>query len=410
MSSEYPDVLGDLVDARQRFEVNGVHYQMALEPAEIAPGQTTTLHIWLQSCWDVPVQVAITVHLPAQPSATFWVIQKRTDVPLEPAEVGQVSIPIASAGEVAPGEYKVPLTMGVKVETRGLYVRSQKTKGQLGETLLSFSTGMSLAATMGLGFLARTQPEQELPLRIVGPPQPQSGQDLTPTYLSHWTVADLPIQGKARQYVNDQRIYLLPKLARQPIYMTFLEESKERLQDAGLPLHIGEAIFLAKILTAAVEYFLKRPDWQDAILVPAYSLAVRYNLAMDDPVFLIARADYARITRLAISFSFGLLRQRLGREGWTLEEQVAVADLVADRVERGGVLPAEFLYLPLMLGGLLVADQVLMPGEKLSQSLALLEQARQKRTGDLAENPDLVAILDRLVTRNSGAFDKASFS
>jgi hypothetical protein len=397
MSSEYPDVLGDLIEARQRFEVNGVHYVMALDPAVVAPGEVTRLRVWLQSCWDVPVQVVITVHLPTPPSPTFSVIQKRTEVPLEAAEVGEVAIPIACAASVEPREYVVPVTIGAKFETRGLYIRSQENKGQLKDALLSFSTGMSLAASMGLGFEARTRPEQELTLRVEGRPLPGASPDLTPTYLSHWTVAELPFQGKARQQVNDQRLYLLPQLKREPLYLGFLDESRERFKDAALPLQIGEAIIFTKILTYTVEHFLKRADWQDAILVPAYTLAHRYDLETGDPIFLIVRADYARIVRLAISLSFGMLRQRLNREVWTMEEQLAVTDLVADRVERGGALPAEFLYLPLLLGGLMISHEVQMPGENLVQSLDLFAKARQQRAPDLAENPELNALLDRFL-------------
>ena len=43
MSSEYPDVLGDLVEARRRFEVSGVHYVMALDSPSIAPGELNDL-------------------------------------------------------------------------------------------------------------------------------------------------------------------------------------------------------------------------------------------------------------------------------------------------------------------------------------------------------------------------------
>ena len=396
MSSEYPDVLGDLIETRQRFEVNGMHYVMSLSPATVVPGGMTYLRVLLQSCWDVPAQASILVQLPTQPQTAFSIIQKRTDVPLEAAEVGEVTIPITSAVEIVPGDYMVPVTIGVKYQTRGLYVRSQKNEGQLGDSLLSFNTGMGLAATIGLGFVAHTRPEQELPLCVKGSAQPVPTPDLTPTYLSHWTVNDLPAPGKARQLVNDQRLFLQPKLTRQAIYLAFLEESQQRFKDAALPLHIGEALFLAKSLTHTVEYFLQGLDRQDAILVPAYSLAFRYNLATDDPVFLVVRADYARMVRLAISLSFGMLRQHLNREPWTLEEQVAVADLVADRVERGGTLPAEFLYLPLLLGGLMVAGQVQMPGESLAQSLSLLAKARQQRTADLAENPELNELFDRL--------------
>jgi hypothetical protein len=348
------------------------------------------------------VQVAISLYLPTQPSPALSVIQARTDVPLEAAEVGEVGIPIACGPEALSGAYHLTVTLGAKFETRGLYIRSQKTEGQFDDPLLTFTTGTALATIAGLGFLARTEPEQALTLQVAGSAQPSPEQDLCPTFLSHWTVADLPIQGKARQHVNDQRLFLLPQLTREALFKAFLEESQARCRDAGLALHIGEALFLAKILTHTVEYFLTTPDRQDVVLIPAYLLAYRYNLPTSDPVFLVVRADYARLSRLAISLSFGLLRQRLRRDVWTLEEQRAVADLVADRVERGGVLPAEFLYLPLLLGGLLVASRVAMPGEKPAQSLALLAQARQKRSADLAENPDLVALLDRLLKMAQG--------
>lgn len=402
MSSEYPDVLGDLVDARQRFEVNGVHYLLALEPAVVAPGETTALRVWLQNCWDVPVQVGISLHLPNQPSPALSVIQARTDVPLEAAEVGEVRIPIACGAEALSGAYRLAVTLGAKFETRGLYIRSQKTEGHFDDPLLAFTTGIALATIAGLGFVAHTQPEQTLTLRVEGAAQPSTEEDLCPTFLSHWTVADLPIQGKARQHVNDQRLFLLPQLSREALFKAFLDESQARCRDAGLPLHIGEAIFAAKILTHTVEYLLTNLDRQDVVLIPAYMLAYRYNLPTSDPVFLVVRADYARIARLAISLSFGLLHQRLKRDLWTVEEQRAVADLVADRVERGGVLPAEFLYLPLLLGGLLVAGRATMPGEKQAQSLALLAQARQKRSADLAENPELVALFERLLQMAQG--------
>lgn len=396
MSTEYPDVLGDLVDARQRFEVNGVHYVTALDPTTISPGEAAFLRIWLQSCWDVPLEVAIAVQLPAQPVPAFSVIQKRTDVPLEPAEVGEVTIPVACAAQTEPSEYIIKVKVGAQLKNRGLYVRSRENQGQLGDTLLNFTTGMGLAASVGLGFKARTQPEQQFSIRVEGPPQSGPAPDLTPTFLSHWAVGDLAIQGKARKHVNDQRLYLLPQLTRRALYMAFLEESQDRFKDAALPLQIGEAVFLAKILTYTVEYFLKRPNGQEAILIPAYTLAYRYDLPTNDPLFLVVRADYARIVRLGISLSFGMLRHRLGRDIWSMEEQLAVADLVGNRTERGGSLPAEFVYLPLLLGGLLIAGQVQMPGEDLEQSLDLFAKARQQRADELGEIPELVSLLDQL--------------
>ncbi len=404
MSTEYPDVLGDLVQARERSEVNGVHYLAALRPSTIAPGDFTHLHIWLQSCWNVPVQVGIRVHLPVQqPTPVFSIIQELTEVPLEPAEVGQVAIPIACTAQTEPGNFSITVRLGVKLETRGQYIRSKEHTGELDATLLRFVTGMSLASAVGLGYVARTLPEIILPLRIEGAPQTGKAPDMIPTYQSHWTVDELSLVGKARQYVNDRRLYLLPQISRHALYLAFLDEGRARLKDAGLTPHIGEAIFLAKIMTHAVEYFMQNPGWQDAILIPAYTLAYRHNLEPGDPVPLIVRADYARVARLAASLTFGMLRQELGHDVWTLEEQLAVTDLVADRVEQGGILPAEFLYLPLLLGSLMVAPDVQMPGEDLAQSLDLFAKAREERAADLDHNQELVTLLDRMEKRARSA-------
>ena len=103
------------------------------------------------------------------------------------------------------------------------------------------------------------------------------------------------------------------------------------------------------------------------------------------------------MTRLGISVSFGLLKQRHGRSLWTHEEQLAVSNLVADLVDRGGSLPAEFLYLPLMLGGLLVSSQLQLQHEDLEESITLLRHARLDRHAQLAANPELTALLDDLL-------------
>ena len=106
MGTEYPDVLGDLAEAHYCFEVNGVYYLAELDPAAIVPGEFTSVRVLLQSCWGVPLQVSITLHLPPNPAhtpGTLSIIQARTDVPLEAAEVGEVRVPMATAASTLPG-------------------------------------------------------------------------------------------------------------------------------------------------------------------------------------------------------------------------------------------------------------------------------------------------------------------
>lgn len=395
MGSEYPDVLGDLVKAETRYEIHGLHYVTALEPPVVAPGEQTTLRIWLQSCWDVPLTASVSLRLvPSAP--TFSIAQRRTDIPLAAAEVGEVRIPIQCASDTVQGDYGLELGLSRELADKGHYIRSKHNEGQLGKTLFTFRTGMNLSASVGLGFVAKTQSELRLSLQVAGSPAAASTPDLTPTFLSHWTVQDLSIQGKARKQIKDQQVYLEPLLSRSALYRTFLEESQDRYRDAGLPLHLGEAVFLAKILCFTVEYLLRIPHGYEALLIPAYVLAYQHDLPTSDPVLLVARADYARMTRLAMSLSFGLLRERFKRDIWSLEEQAAVSHFVSARVERPAPIPAEFLYLPLILGGLMVGRQVTMPGEDVAQSLGLLTKGLEERQAELDENLELSEILGRL--------------
>jgi len=182
--------------------------------------------------------------------------------------------------------------------------------------------------------------------------------------------------------------------------MSLLEESKSIWAESGVQLRIGEAIFLARILAYTVQYFLENETRLEALMLPIYELALRNGLPTSDALWLLTQLGYVRLLRLAIALSFGLLYNHLGKEPWSQEEQVAVAEFVAESMDKGSELPVEFLYLPLMLGGLLIGSELVMPKENLAQSLRLLARAKQEREAAFdAELEDLSRIFDSLLAR-----------
>jgi hypothetical protein len=227
--------------------------------------------------------------------------------------------------------------------------------------------------------------------------QTPASQDLTPTLISRWIVDDWSAQHRAQQWVNDRRPYILRRLELTHLVRALVDESYERFARSGLELEIGEVLFAARVLAWTVHYLLDNPAWQDGLLVPAYAVGFRHDLPIDDPCLLVARADYPRLVRLASALTFGLLRRTLGRDVWDMREQQALGAFVSRQLETSHPLSAEFLYLPLVVGGLLVARELRLPDEDLQESYGLIALAREKREMALADNPDLQALLDRLL-------------
>jgi hypothetical protein len=402
MAIAYPDVLGDLVDARQRFEADGVQYVQRLVPPVIAQGATAHLHFWLQSCWEAGATLRV---------ATMWsrglalrMPEPSLDVPLRAAEVAELLLPIQAGPDLPPGTHRLSLRLRARPEVRCQRIRPRQATGALENSLLPYVVGLRLASSLGVGYSTTPRTQFDMPLRVVSPSEQASvgtaggeGDELAPTLVSRWVLDDWPTQGRAQQWVNDRRPYILKGLELPSLFRVLMDETQERFRRSGLQLAIGETIFVAKILAWTVRYFLDEPSWQDGLLVPAYALAFQHDLPTDDPTLLVARADYARLVRLASALTFGLLRRRRGEDIWDMGEQRALAEFVSGRLESAKPLSAEFLYLPLVVGGLLVGEEVVLPGEKYAESRSLVAVAREGRQPEWADNAGLTALLDDLL-------------
>jgi hypothetical protein len=406
MAIEYPDILGEVTPARERYEAGAVQYVGSLSREAVASGEATELVLYLQSVVDVPMDVALRLNVPlrtgglrSKPSQ-LKIGEAETTVPLKPAEVGELRIPIQTSAETPSATYEIKLEIMGTPKAGATRMRAQGSKGRLGETILRDTIGLNLASTIGVGFTARPGNKLSFKFQVTGEGGSAQEIDLTPTFTSLWTLEDWDLQHRAGREVNERRAHIVPYLTPEAIYVPLLDEGRRRFADAGIVLHVGEAISLAKILTHTVSYFMRNAHLQDGLLIPIYMQAYLYELPTHNATWLMTEVGYSRIVRLSIALSFALLESALKRQPWLLEEQRALADLVVNTLESGHPLPVEFLYLPLLMGGALVMQEVVMEGEDPQQSLQMLAQAKKERAedfaGDAAETGEL---FDSLLAR-----------
>lgn len=390
MAIEYPDVMGEYIGGEPRFEADGVQFAGKYDPPALPLGQVGKFSLYLQNCLNVPVNIGIKAEIPqtgyirGQPVLALK--RGQFTLAMQPAEMGVLTVPIMAAEQVRPGEYKLGFELDVKPRERPERVRPWQNTGRMSSRLLEDLVGLHLIPVLGVTYKAQRSKKGQFKLEIVEaaespPPEP----DLKPEYATWWTLEDWETERRARHEVNDRRVLILKELEVEPLFVGLYAEGVQRFADCGVPLRIGEAIGLAKILTFTARHFLDNGPLQDGLLVPIWERALRADYPTTHTLELVRAVGFWHLTRLAAALSFGLVAQALGRHPWSLEERRAIARYIADTVEVGDTLEEAFVYLPLLLGATRVISQVHLADEDLRHSLRLLQQAKQTRSEAFAD-------------------------
>jgi hypothetical protein len=395
MAAEYPDLMNDYMDARQRFQSGAVQYLAEFPPDPASAGRAAQMSLILQNAMDVSVDVALHIALPEPrgklrrlPQPLFEIYQPDVRLTLENGEVARLSVPVHVLPHVPPGEYVV--TMHVRSEPReqGMRIRSEQGANRMGDLRIRHPQGLGITPITPWGFQARSSEKQAVSLRVGQAEEPHEDIDLKPRFESLWTPPDWQWVAFARREVNDRRIHVAPELTLESIYLPLMQETQAVFADCGIQLHVGEAIFATKILAYTVMYLMEKPDWQDCLLVPIYAYAQANEQPTHDVLWLVTQLGYTHLLELSVAISFALIEDALGYEAWDPAEQRGLRYFIVECLSGGTELPSEFLYLPLVLGGLAVANQLTIKGESASDSLRLLEKAKAERA-DLFADPDL---------------------
>jgi hypothetical protein len=404
MDIDYPDIISEYLVATRRYEADGVQVIPYLEPAEVAIGEAANLALLLQSALDVAVELSVKPELPQtsrfRGTPMLAVGKPELSVVLEPAQVGILFVPVATTPQTKEGQHEIRLNVSAKTQERATRIRPVETTGRFRSNLIDDVVGLDLARVLGVPFKANPTRKISVPITIQGQVEATAkAPDLATRFESLWTQEDARRQSEALKEVSQRRAIIVDQLQTEPVFVGLFVEGQRRFADADLPLRVGEAVALGKILTYTVRYFLANGDLQDGLLVPIWELANRYDLPTGDPLWVLRNVGFRHLVRLGTALSFGLITQAIGRQPWSMEERRAVISLVADTVEGAQLLPPEFLYIPLLTAAAYVSRQVVLDGEDVRHSLRLLQKAKASRASVFAD-PDLAEanlIFDRLM-------------
>ena len=383
MAVEYPDVIGEYVSSPQRFEVNGLQYAGLFEPAAIQTGDVTQFQLILQSTINKPLSANIKLDLPLSGRFRGHPILKtnKTEfvVDLAEAEVGRLVVPLAADGKPVDGEFNLGVEVKVQQEKGADRIRSSRSK-PVKIPHIDNMTGLDLIGILGTHYKTKNGKKSSFTVQLSkAEVEPGEAPNLAPDYQAIWTLEYAELMRQAQMKVNDTRIKIIDDLKVEPLFAALFSESAERFADAGLPLRVGEAIAVAKLLTYTVHFFLGQEALQNGLLCPIWMRAMVNDMAGAHTLEVIKYAGYKHIVRLASALSFGLIAENVGQQLWSQHERTEVSTYIAEALDEGATLPAGLLYLPLMLGALRVVKKVHLPDEDIEHTLRLIHTARQER-------------------------------
>jgi hypothetical protein len=412
MTLEYPDVMNDLTDARRRFESGPVQYLAEFVPSEVPAGDVAQLVLTLQSTVDAPIRARVDLSLPRPrgklrrlAESPFEVMETVIHLTLEDGEVGQLTLPVRIHAKVPPAKYPFKVRIESETTPGAARTRSTSSQNQIKESRIRYPQGLGITQIASWGFEAAKKNVQDVDLEVVAATDEPEEAALTPQFQSVWMPQHWNLVAAARREVNERRLYTLSELTADRVFVSMFQEAPMWFAESGVKLHVGEALLVAKMLTSTVTHLLSNAVGQECLLVPILAYALANKQPTGDVLWLVTQLGYTHVLELAIAQSFTLVEQVVGRQVWSAVEQRAARDYIIESLSAGTSLPVGFLYLPLILGGLVVARELVMDGEDVEQTLGLLQTAKSQRTDAFSSQEwrDLDDIFELLLVKQTSA-------
>lgn len=433
-SLNFPDVFGFISEA-PRFQAGVIQAAAAVRPPVIQPGQRFDTLVLIQNMADCPAEVTLTVQLPN--ARHFRVEKSQLVVRVEAAEVGYAAVPVMTAPNLPPGDgYNIGVEIGVKSAAQKPGRIRQGDGGapfQLGA--LPERQQVELAQLQKLTFsgkkrggILRAGGGIETPL-VVRPGKPSETQKTKSGWVSLWTMGDIEdaallLQKNAELF----RLRFLPHLKRAELFEPLLQKTVERFEKAGYPLLPFEAKTITRLLVLILEfanisataqnrvdagiYYVEPlmagslpedrdhfalPHWVDVML----RAAARDSRIVHAPGKAIAHFAYDALLYDAAMYGFFEVERATGEDLGTADEMRAYTEAMLGRLNRAGMMNFSYTYMPLVLGGVIVQDRVLLPDEKLGDVLNDLKGLLDCRADEQTEDTELIFELsDRIITQS----------
>ncbi|MDM8528171.1 hypothetical protein QUF58_08145 [Anaerolineales bacterium HSG24] len=386
MTFSFPDIIGEYILAPKRHSTGGVQYAGYFEPATIKLGQVANLFIFLQNNLNVPNKVTVNFELPKTGglfgggSPALEVEETSFEQTLQRGEAGLLTLPVIATQQAKSKDYSLGLQLDVKPQgAPSERIRPDKSSSLINTDLIDNPVGLNLVGALGATYVEKQVKKAGFTINV---DSKETVTDETPLEYSYQTVfsdKDAEFFNRASQEIELRRVKLDKEITPDGLYTALFSTSTVKFADAGVPLRVGEAITLAKILTYSCQYFLDNPKNYNGLLLPMWQRAFEVEYDTTDALDVICKVGYYHLMKLSIAISFNLVARAAGKQIWSLDERQGVTGFIADNIETGQQLDLDFLYLPLLIAGAYISKKIVMPKEDSKHSLRLLQVASQNR-------------------------------
>lgn len=405
----YPDVLG-AITGDKRLNAGVVQCAIATRPRIARAGKPLEVVLLIQSAADCPVEVIVTLNLPEQDAnrrkGRFTARAKRLAVGLQPAEVGYVTLPVMIAPDTTPARgYKLSVDIAAKPTGKPQRVRTAEGGAPLQINTLRSEQIAQIEALKGLTYshtpVSRLRPGSlEASFNLLAGDASETG-DLRSGWVSLWQITDYKTDDASvilRKHYQELRDYILPHITHDQTVKALQERTQKRFADAGYPLHELELVVIARTLAHVLQYAvppeqLRELDkrtffphdilyvdrvFEDAdylldgrpVALPNWAIRMLSVLEIEKraaqyPVRALVHFAYDELLRDAILFTFAVLQDATGEDLGTPEEMAIYANQVVELLDTPGSFDFAALYMPLVMGGLLVFNHALLRTDNL---------------------------------------------
>jgi hypothetical protein len=430
----YPDILG-LITQGVRVNIGVVQAAVAVRPRTVRAGRPFEILLLLQNASDVDVDVVVTLGLPEtdakKQKGRFLTRSTRLVVGIAPAEVGYVVLPATTLADVAIGDdYRITLELDVKALGKPQRVRAPEGGGLVDRDVLRPAALETLDALTLLEWSAQKRLGRAVLDASFSVMMGRLGQlaDFKAGWVSIARLSDYADHRPLLARYGDALIVdVLPHLKRASVFKPLLGETAARFKAAGYELHPAEAALIAKLLTLILEF--AAPEETGHGFMAAGPYAVK-PLVLDDPLRLqvsptlphwaiglltllerdartaqypvqaVQRPLYEPLVRDAAAYAFSLIERDSGEDLGTEAEHAQHVEELVEALRAGRGLDFAHAYLPLVLGGVLVNDQIPAaketPAELLVMAIAALGARRPEVPDELMPLYELAArLIDR---------------
>jgi len=121
--------------------------------------------------------------------------------------------------------------------------------------------------------------------------------------------------------------------------------------------------------------------------------------AAEHPIPVLTKYIYEDLLRDGMNHAFELVERDSGEEVGSEEERATYREKVIERLKTKQGIDFSTIYLPLIMGGMIITDRIMMPKESPSELLKEVSHALESRSGECEDDDPIFMMTQDILWR-----------